>query len=265
MFVRGKPSLLHKVVFELRYRHGFTYLDRCGKTLNAIMKSSPEWILRSDQVGPNNAPLVSTENQCTFSFSSQKLDFSIEQSPRNELTKTDIEKFAEQVGLVSTLVIDQLSLKEFSRIGLRVWHMFPCNDKAESEKFLTDLPAFAISSDLITAFGGSVTSVGVAVVISGDDRDYRVGFSCVERLALIDLGSELLSIRKTGLSPEQQRSLSRQGSSEPNRVYSQPAFAAMIDIDSSREEPEWPDPVDFVLTSLTESTRRLENSLTRKP
>jgi len=78
-----KITVLQRVVFELRYRHGFTYLDACGRTLNKIQDEYPEWILTTDQPNPQSAPLISINNACIFNFSALKFDFSLE----NQLVK----------------------------------------------------------------------------------------------------------------------------------------------------------------------------------
>jgi hypothetical protein len=263
VYVRGKPSILHKLIFELRYRHGYTYLDRCGKTINAIMSSHPEWMPRSEHVSPQNAPMVSAVNQSVFNFSSKKLDFSLEQSIRSGISAAEVESFCSQVDQLSTIVITQLSLKEFERIGLRSWYIFPCTDKDEAEKWLTDLGAFQIAPELGAIFGGEIRDVAVATVVSGTDRDYRIGFNSVEKLALIDLGSEVMAVRTSALSRDQGRAFAHHQKREPNRVIAMPAFAAMIDIDAYQEAPKWPDPGDFVRTSLNEARRRLEDLVTR--
>src|SRR5205085_6159594 len=126
MHIRGKPAVLHKIVFELRYRYGYTYLDRCGKTINAIMREAPEWMLKSEQVSPQGANLVSIANQCSFSFSSYKLDFGIEQAAKSEISGDEVTRFTEQVDLITTIVTEQLGLRDFTRIGLRTWYLFPC-------------------------------------------------------------------------------------------------------------------------------------------
>jgi hypothetical protein len=258
VYIRGKPSIFHCVVFELQYRHGYTYLDRCGKTLNAIMKAHPEWVPRSEQVSPQVAPLVSTANQCVFNFSYKKLDFSLEQSKQAQIGESETESFCEQVKDLTTIVIDQLSLKEFIRIGLRSWYMFGCQDKEESENFLRDLAAFTIAPELVEDFGGEIESAGAAVVVAGTDRNYRIGFNGVERLAMVDLGSQVMSIRASKLPPEQGRRYGRRQDRESHRILAPPTFAAMIDIDAYQDEPQWPDPGDFARTSVSEARRRLE-------
>lgn len=258
MYIRGKPSVFHKVVFELRYRHGFNYLDRCGKTINAIVKASPEWILRSAEVSPQNAPMVSTVNQCVFNFSFNKLDFSLEQASRQELNKDALERFLDQVDLLSKIVIDQLSLKEFSRIGLRTWYMFPCRDKVDADNWLINLGLYSFDARIGQKFNGVISRAEVAITVHADDRDYRIGFNGVERLAVFDLGSEFMGVRTSTLSREQNQYFLQHKGQKQNRLHGMPEFAALIDVDAFQDEPEWPDPMDFARTSVTESQTRID-------
>src|SRR5262245_52552735 len=99
-YIRGKPLIIHKVVFELRYRFGYTYLDRCGRTINAIMRESPEWI-PVDQVSPQNTPLISLVNKCMFNFSSLKMDFTMERLLDSEIEDHEMDHFKGQVDLNS--------------------------------------------------------------------------------------------------------------------------------------------------------------------
>jgi len=249
---------LHRVIFEIRYNHGYTYLDRCGKTVNSILQSMPEWILKSEQISPQNAPLVSTANQCTFNFSSNKMRFSIEQPANAQINSSEIERFVEQVDSVSSIVIEHLSLKEFTRIGTRIFYLFPFQDQTEVERWIADLGVFSLSDRFLSAFGGPVENAGVSLVIPGQERTYRICLNGVEKLAQIDFGSEILSLKTTAMSKEQKRTFKQR---QPERTYSQPHFAAMIDIDAYLEDPRQIDPKDFVSSSITDSARRLEAAI----
>jgi hypothetical protein len=59
LYLNNKASILHKIVFEVRYNQGFSYLDRCGKTINAIQSEFPEWAIKGNVPDPANAGLVS--------------------------------------------------------------------------------------------------------------------------------------------------------------------------------------------------------------
>ena len=259
-YIRGKVPILYKIAFEMRYRRGYTYLDRCGKTLNAIMQESPEWVLKGEQVSPQNAALVSMDNQCSLNFSSHKMDFGIEQSMGGEIRDHEFEKFVEQVDLVSAIVIDQLSLRDFTRIGMRLWYLFRCKDKAESETWLASLGLFSISDSLRTKFGGELESAGIAVVIVGEDRKFRISLNGVEQSSLIDLGTELMLVRGSGLSSEQGKILG-ESASRSKRVQIPSQFAAMIDIDAYQDEPLTVDPRDFIVTSRFNPMERLISAI----
>jgi hypothetical protein len=254
--IRGRSLNLHKIVFDLRYLYGYTYLDRCGKTINAIIKECPEWV-PSDQASPQNTPLMSMLNGCLFNFSSIKMDFSIEQSLDSEIGQSDLNAFMTQVGLVSRIVIDQLSLKEFLRVGLRAWYIARCESKPEAEKWLASLEVYSISDKARKAFGEVVDAVGIAIVIAGEDRMYRLSLNGVERSGQIDRANDTVPIRASMLSNDQKR-IYKQRLNQKRNPGGMPQYAAMIDIDAYQENPYDVDPRDFAESSLSQFGKRLE-------
>jgi hypothetical protein len=262
MQIKGKNAILQKIVFELRYNHGFTYLDRCGRTINAIMREQPEWILKSDPPNPQTAGLVSIRNGCSFNFSSFKYDFSLEMplGAEQSLSDDELKDFVEQVDILSRIVQDHLGLKDFSRIGFRAWYLFGCRDKEEAEKWLCSLSCYSVSPQFSAAFGGQFESAGVAAVIAGADRKFRVAFNVVERHAQLDLGEELLQVRASSLSKEQNKHLQKQERVK-RRMRSNPEYAALIDIDAYQEEPLVVDPRDFIETGLRQFSAGLTKAV----
>ena len=69
---------------------------------------------------------------------------------------------------------------------------------------------------------------------------------------MLDLGSEILGVRTSGLSKDQDKVFKRQNR-QPGRLFGQPQFASMIDIDCYQNDPDSIEPEDFVRTSLEES------------
>ncbi len=251
MQIKGKKAILQKVVFELRYNYGFTYLDRRGRTINAIMREQPEWVLKSDSPNPQTAGLVSIRNGCSFNFSSFKYDFSLEMplGAEHPLSDNELKDFVEQADILSRIVQDHLGLKEFSRIGFRAWYLFGCRDKEEAEKWLCGLPCYSLSPQLSAAFGGQLESAGITAVIAGTDRKFRLAFNAIERHAQLDMGEGLLQVRASSLSKKQNKYLQKQELVK-RRMRSNPEYAALIDIDAFQEEPGAIDPRDFIETSL---------------
>lgn len=250
--LRGRDAILQKVVFEVRYRFGFTYLDTCGRTVNTIMREHPEWLLRSESANPQNAPLLSLSNSCVFNFSALKYDLSLERPPdKDPLSEEDVDLFAQQAEDLHAITVDSLGLREFTRIGFRAWLLFPCSSEEESERWLRELGCYSIEGGLVRAFGASVDSSGFSVVVLGEDRKFRIAFNGVELQAQIDFGQGILGVRARDLHEKQKEFLKKQLAVK-KRLRQAPEFAAMIDVDAFQESPKIIAPANFITTSIAQ-------------
>jgi len=70
MKIAGKSAIYHKLVFEVRYEEGWVYLDRCGTTVNRILSTYPDWVVKQDGISPLNALLVNLDSGTHFNFGS---------------------------------------------------------------------------------------------------------------------------------------------------------------------------------------------------
>jgi len=255
--IRGRVGVLHKLVFEVRYRFGFTYLDRCGRAINRIMRDAPEWILAGGGISPQNAPLVSLQNTAQLNFSAHKYDLGLEQAVGAEaLEEKHITRLREQVDLVARIIHEELALKEFTRVGFRMWYIFGSDSKEDSERWVRDLGFFTTSGSLTDAFEGSLAAQNHTAVVEGDERSYRISVNGVERQAQVDLGSSILSVRSSALS-KGQRSHLREQLKANKRIRANPEFAVMIDVDAFLEDPVDIDPKHFIVSSAEEIQKRL--------
>jgi hypothetical protein len=157
MDIKGKTALLERVSFELKYRHGFAYLDKCGRTLNAITRERPQWALRGAAPNAQVTALANLENGCTLNFSSESVVSSIER-PRGKgpLESAEITDFSEQADWISRIVIDQLGVNEFTRTGCRFWYLFACADLEEAERWILDLGFYSVPPTVCAAFKGQI-------------------------------------------------------------------------------------------------------------
>ncbi|HEX9975356.1 MAG TPA: hypothetical protein VGD14_25110, partial [bacterium] len=135
MQIQKKDSIIHKLVYEVRYKFGYTYFDRCGRTINRIMKEQPEWILFANEPNPQKAPLINTKNRSVFNFSALKYDLALEHEIGNEaaLTKNNIKEFQENADYLSKVINDELGLQEFTRIGFRIWYLIGTESNMDSD------------------------------------------------------------------------------------------------------------------------------------
>jgi hypothetical protein len=257
MVINGKDSILESVVFELRYRHGLTYLDKCGRTINSIMRDQPEWLLKGGSPDPQNAGLVSVRNGCNFNFSGVKLDTSLQRPSGGEpLSGAEVGEFAEQTEILTRIVIDQLGLNDFARIGFRAWYLFSCNSKEEAERWILNLGYYNVGARSKIAFKGEVETTNFTMILASHDRKFRIALNSVENQAQLNLGKEILSVRASGL-PKDQREVLLKQMKVRHRMLVNPEFAAMIDVDAFQEDPISVDPEDFIKTSI----EQVENGL----
>lgn len=264
--IKGKNPVVQKLAYQLRYRRGYTYLDKCGRIVNMIQREYPEWVLQDEQVSPQNAPLISLRTSSVFSFSSVSLSLALEKPLGEELLTTeDIGEFVDQADKLTALVVDQLGIgqDQFTRIGFRPWYMFPCQSREDSERWLLDLGCYQIHDSFSKAFQGAIDSVGVAVVITGDDRCYRIGFNGAERQAQVDLGEGILTVRPRSLHEDQDKFL-RQQLAARRRVRQAPEFVAIIDIDAYQENPQVLDVRHFLDSSWQVGYQYLQAAVKKK-
>jgi hypothetical protein len=278
--IHGKFPETLKVVFELRYRQGMTYLDRCGRTINMIQEYHPQWVLGGNAgVTPQNATLLNVENKFKLNFSSLKIDLSVDRPILGgDLDSDKLKLFAADAENLSSIIIDQLGLADYSRIGCRVWYLFPAQTMQDAVSYLANLGLFSVNPALYGAFGGDAESISLGVVIDGQDRKYRIGFEAVERAIELDLGDAVVSVPPQALKTGRRVS----GWAEDKRVAEQryeafkeklrtkarqekhSPFASMIDVDTYLDDPEIVRPGEFVLSSLDVAAKNLRAAVSEK-
>ncbi len=258
MIILGQKAVYHKLVYEVRYNQGFVYLDRCGTTSNRIVQNFPEWLLSAQNVNPQQAPLTHAIMGIKFNFGPLKYDFSLDQRINTDapIGKQDVDDFVREVESVSTIVHEELELKQFTREGFRVWYIFPTKSDEHSRDWICKLRGFSFQSQLIEAFSGVLESLGFTLVIKSDDRKFRISVNAVERTEQLDLGSETLRVLPRSL-PKKQRDHLLDQLKIKHRLLVNPECGVMIDVDAYVEDPIEIAPADFI----TESLNRIEQSL----
>lgn len=242
--LKGREPLLRQMIFELRYRHGYTYLDKCGKILSRILRELPEWVLGGEG-NPQGTALYSMKNRCRLTFSSTKFDLGLDYTTAdNPIPEEDVGTFVEYVTFFSHLIIDELALTEFSRMGLRTLHYFSSTSSQESEQWLRSLGVFTVSPKLLKAFEADLDAAGLSIVLIGKDCRYRIAFNGVEISAQLDMGSELLTVRTSALKENQRKMLVEQLKAKRHRQVNS-GYAVVVDVDAYLEDPKSPDPGDF--------------------
>jgi hypothetical protein len=259
--IKGKVPVTLKVAFEVRYRQGYTYLDRCGRTINLIQEYHPEWIIAGSQPNPQSGTMLNVERGTKLSFSSHKFDMGIDRPTlAGDLDQEKIEQFATDAEELSSIVFDQLGLADFSRIGCRVWFLFPADSEVESWKFLDSLNLYSVSPALIAAFGER-ESATFSMTATGQDRKFKVSCEFVERTIEVDVGEAVVNVPVQALPSHERRKALLKKLEAKSRKEKHPPFATSIDIDAYREDPEILKPAEFVLSSIKMASEGLRAAI----
>jgi len=263
--VSAIEPILFKVVFEVRYRFGYLYLDRCGRILNSILQDGAEWVIRAVPQ-PQAASVTSMRNSATFVYSSDSFSLSVEKATGADgIADEEMVIFSEQADVLGSIVQSNLNVTDFKRIGLRVWYLFPCQNKPEAERWLMQLGLFEIPARVYEAFSGNLDSASASILISTTDRKIRLAATSVERSAVLDLGDTSMVVPPHTLS-EKQDIVLRQQLREKRRKQQDPGHAVMIDIDSFIDDPGSEINIsDFIRSSRTGLIERLREAAATGP
>ena len=233
--------VLHKLVYELRYDRGYTFLDRCGATVNEILRSNPGWEFMG--AGTQQGTLRHLDKEIDFSFGTLKLDLSQELSTDVE-TLVPIEEFAELAAKLTTTVVESLELREFNRIGFRMWHLLGRNT-FESAKETIRNKGLVATDKVLGKDVGEVDQVSCVIVATREKCSTRIAFAPVEQNIHVDAAT----VRQAKSVPHRLSSDQKQATIEmikaQRRVRTYPQFAVLVDTDHFLEDPPYPEHLDI--------------------
>lgn len=266
MRIQNKDSIIHKLVYEVRYKFGYTYLDRCGRTLNRIMREKPAWMPYIDEPNPQKAPLININNRSAFNFSALKYDLALEQKIGNKasLTKNNIREFQEDADYLSKIINEELGLQEFTRIGFRIWYLIGTDSNMDSDKWISSFGVLKIDDLVAEIFNGRIENRNFTIIFEGQDRKFRISVNSVERKDTSSFFDEnVLKMQPRQLPKNQKQHLIKKLQAS-QALASNPPYAVMIDIDSYIENPESVDAVDFISNSLDQLEKNMPKLFSKK-
>jgi hypothetical protein len=258
MHVNGKLRLLNKLILEIRYAHGYTYLDRCGAMINSL--GDHGWIVHG-AAQPKGTSLLSVADRSTLTVTSTNLSVALEhQYGKAALTTDDLDAFANRAARAFEIVARTLDLSEFLRIGFRSWHFFGCDSAGEAESWIDRLNLSGPTDAFKSMLGETdiIEAQQFVFVVASADRKYRISAGGVEADAVIDLEDHgILPYKPRQLSKDQRKAFQAQAALK-RRSQHNPQYAACIDIDAFLEDPRLIDPEHFVTSSFERNEELLE-------
>jgi hypothetical protein len=243
--LRGKEPILRHMTCEVRYDGGYLYLDQCGRLLKKLVGSGADWI-----VAPHPTPQGTTAFNVlagtSLGFGFQSASLKLDRTASDEKIEVEeVEAFIKQTGDVLEMVIDELEVTEFTRVGYREQYHFPFENKDEAEKWISELGLFSVSPNLLQAFQVTPEALGVALVAQGQDCRYRIALNGIERPAQVPVGDSSVVMQATTATKKQKRVLLEAMKKQRQRQINS-AFAVVLDIDAFLLEPAECDLAGFV-------------------
>lgn len=229
-------EVLHRYVYELRYEFGQIYWDRAGRVAKQILNDFDEWDFQS--IDNQTCFLAHREQNVAFHFGPEKLDLVQTQNADVE-TLMPVGEFSRLAESATRIVIETLDLQYFSRIGYRVWHLYPTEDRNHSESLIRSLGIFSDQGEWAKLIPDA-KELSYRLVTERSTHSLRIAVSSFEQQ--IRLSPSILRTARTEASrlPKDQREARVDRIRAKKKIDSYPLFGVLLDLDAYLEEPPIP-------------------------
>lgn len=258
--VAGQEAMLRRIVCEVRYGDGQLYLDHCGRLLRHLRRGGPEWVI-APEPSPASTTLhnLNTNTQLRFGHEAASLQLDLSSSDV-VIGPEETVAFQAQLGSALCVVLDELEVAEFTRIGYREYYHFPFETKEASEEWLRGIGLVTVHPGLEEAFKATHDALGVAIVLQGETCRYRIGINGIERAAQVSVGDTTLTV-KPSATPASQRKVLLNVLKQTRHRQIASTFATVVDVDAFLLDPAEPDVLAFVSEQARELLPRFKAAL----
>lgn len=232
---------LERVVYEIRYSYGHTYLDRCGQTLVDIEQSMPHWM--AAEPTPASGQLLDHTNGFVANFGPVKFDFTA-----NSANLKKIDMIGTSAHAIWDIIKNNLGLSSYIRVGCRFRFLLAKRSIADSESAISKSEFNVMMPKHLSAYT-PVSRQPILVIKSESNVEYRLELQVVTKqnntsnLALTAAPTRLL----TRNQKQAQSALMKQGRSlDTGSPGSSLPYAILLDIDCAQYENINSNPRSFI-------------------
>lgn len=163
---------LEKVIFEVKYKNGFLYWDRCGSVWRDVSQKWPG--IKMLSVAPEKAQFVLEEQAITFMFNHNLANIS-QDSP------ADLKFFTEFTQYTIPLVTERFEVSIYDRIGNRFIYMAPMEQSEQAIELLKRAQLLTVPSEKLKTYGETFDEPAVKIILKGKDVGYIIRVSYMTR------------------------------------------------------------------------------------
>lgn len=241
-------GIAHRYVYELRYEFGQVYWDRAGRIAKEILAENKEW--EFDAIDLNRCRLSHRDSNMMFNFGPEKLDLSQTQNADVEHLLS-VGEFGALAEVVTSIVVEQLDLVYFPRIGFRKWRLYGTTDREQSYQFMRDLKLFRMESSVTDALG-EIFEVSHRLVVERKEHMVRIALGPFEQQVALSPSIIRAAKEKAHQHPRQQKQILIDQMMAKRKIEHYPLFGILLDMDAYVEDPPYPDGLsvsDFIATA----------------
>ncbi len=260
--LKGKEPFLRHMVCEVRFQDGQLYLDHTGRLLKKLVRDAA-WVISPDPTTQGTTVFHMVE-AVRLSFSIHSASLELDWSNGDEVIDSDeADRFVARAEETLGFVADELEVTEFERLGFRQWYYFSFDTKEETEQWMRALGLFSFSPSLLASFDASPETMGVSFVMQGQECHYRIALNGFERSAQLPMGDTNLNIRASAVS-QKRKAVLLEAIKQKRQKQINSSFAAVLDMDTYRNEPRELDLNQFLGDCLKGNLERFRNSLPKE-
>lgn len=235
-----KSLILPKVVFEVRYKQGYRYLDRCGEMMIEIENKLKNWSAREATI--TGCQMQNKLEKMIFNCSSVKLDLL-----QYDNKSLDIASFFDCSLTMFDIVSKNFGIKEYVRFGLRYWFFYPVDSMKTGRKILSSNKFFNINPEIENMFGKKIKDRSFVVIVYEENFGHRIALNLVHKEG-VDVEKEADAFLTTAphkLPKGQKKALLAQ-IGRKKLQEEQPDVTILLDIDNYKEVPKAEELNDFI-------------------
>jgi len=258
-----KTEVIHRYVYELRFEFGQVYCDRAGRIAKEILSRSEFEGWESELINFDFCRLIHRQANLVFNFGPAKLDLSQAQNADVE-TLISVGDFGKLAEIATSVVVENLDLEIFPRIGFRVWRLYGTSDRKHSEQLVRDLRLFSLDLTLSSSLG-EVYDISHRLIVDRPNHLLRIAVTPFEQP--VNLPPNLIQAAKAKAKnhDKRQRSVMLDKMKADRTIKYYPQFGVLLDLDAYIEDPPYPDDLtvsDFIMNTFEDFEKIKKTVLT---
>lgn len=171
--IEFEKLIIERFIIEVRYLHGYLYWDNCGKIWKTLLDKWPNF--KEIEVSTEKAVLKMHEESLELRFNKNNINIGQEYPP------SSLKLFKELSNMVIPLIAKTFEIASFSRIGNRIFYLYPTDNPDEAADIIKSTGLLNISKEKTDPFGEKMLEPRVRFVLQNDDIGYTFNLSAISR------------------------------------------------------------------------------------